>query len=64
VTGDAAVLVPYADARSLADAVGALLADPGRREDLAAAARRRAAELPTLADVLAQVQFVYTRVLG
>jgi glycosyltransferase involved in cell wall biosynthesis len=64
VTGDAAVLVAYPDAPALADAVRALLADPGRRAELAAAARRRAGELPTLADVLAQIEFVYARVLG
>ncbi len=39
--GDAAVLVPPRDAASLAGALDALLADAGRRGELAAAARRR-----------------------
>ena len=40
--GDAAVLVPPRDASSLAGTLDALLADPARRAQLAAAARRRA----------------------
>jgi glycosyltransferase involved in cell wall biosynthesis len=64
VTGDAAVLVPYGDAQALAGAVRALLADPERRAALQAAARERAATLPRLPDVLAQLEAVYSRVLG
>jgi glycosyltransferase involved in cell wall biosynthesis len=64
VTGDAAVLVPYGDAQALAGAVRALLADPERRAALQVAARERAATLPTLPDVLAQLEAVYSRVLG
>ena len=64
VTGDAAVLVPYGDAQDLAGAIRALLADPERRATLQAAARERAATLPTLPDVLAQLEAVYSRVLG
>lgn len=64
VTGDAAVLVPYGGAEALAGAIRALLADPQRRAALQAAARERAASLPTLPDVLAQLEAVYSRVLG
>ena len=39
--GDAGVLVPAGDSGALADAVEDLLADPGRRDRLGAAARRR-----------------------
>jgi len=37
-----------------------VLADDARRADLRAAARVRAAELPTLPDVLDQLRVVYT----
>jgi len=40
--GEDAVVVPPGDAAALAAALGALLADPGRRVELAARARRRA----------------------
>lgn len=46
VVGDGAVLVPAEDAAALADAVVALAGDATARGQLAAAARRRAAELP------------------
>ncbi|HET9038895.1 MAG TPA: glycosyltransferase, partial [Gemmatimonadales bacterium] len=39
--GTAGVLVPATDEQALADAVGALLADPARRRALGQAARRR-----------------------
>jgi MMP alpha-(1->4)-mannosyltransferase len=44
VVGDAGVLVPVADDAALADAIAALLADPGRREALGRAARARVRE--------------------
>ncbi|UNX56038.1 glycosyltransferase [Georgenia sp. TF02-10] len=59
VTGDAAVLVPGGEPAALAEAVRTVLADGARRAALAAAARARAAELPTGADVLAQLRRVY-----
>jgi glycosyltransferase involved in cell wall biosynthesis len=59
VTGDAAVLVPVGDPVALGDAVAAVLADDPRRAALRAAARARAAELPTPAAVLAQLDAVY-----
>jgi len=59
VTGDAAVLVPVGDAAALAGAVAAVLADPSRRADLAAASRARAATLPGVAEVVEQLRDVY-----
>lgn len=64
LVGDAAVLVPYGDADSLAHAVAALLSDPARRARLAAAGRARAAELPTEDDTVAQVLSVYDELTG
>jgi glycosyltransferase involved in cell wall biosynthesis len=59
VTGDAAVLVPVGDAAALGAAVAAVLADGARRDALRAAARARAATLPALGDVLAQLDAHY-----
>lgn len=62
VTGtDAVVLVPVGDAAAVAAAVAGLLDDPVRRASLQGAARRRAAELPGPADVLAQLLATYRR---
>jgi glycosyltransferase involved in cell wall biosynthesis len=63
VTGDAAVLVPPGDAAALAAGIAAVLDDPGRAARLRAAARDRAARLPTASEALAQVRTVYGRVL-
>ncbi|QZN84411.1 glycosyltransferase [Cellulomonas sp. C5510] len=59
VTGDAAVLVPVGDAEALGAAVAAVLADASRRDTLRQAARDRAARLPQLPDVLAQLETHY-----
>lgn len=59
VTADAAVLVPVSDARRLAEAVRAVLTDDVRREALRAAASARSAELPGVAQVVAQLLRVY-----
>ncbi|NIZ93227.1 glycosyltransferase family 4 protein [Kineosporiaceae bacterium B12] len=59
VTGDAADLAPVHDVGALAAAVRALLDDPAMRARRGADARRRAAQLPTDADVLAQVRRVF-----
>jgi hypothetical protein len=48
----------------MAAAIRRLLADPARRAELSVAARARADSLPRLADVLAQLEGVYDRVLG
>ncbi len=63
VTGEAARLVPYGDAAALAEQISGLLADPEEAARLGAAARRRAAELPSRADTLAQVQRCYRQVI-
>ncbi|MFE9256945.1 glycosyltransferase family 4 protein [Streptomyces sp. NPDC006879] len=59
LVGDAAVLVPYANAAALASAVCGLLDDPQRRAGLASAGRRQAATWPTEDDTVAQVLSVY-----
>nr|WP_276610728.1 glycosyltransferase [Kineococcus siccus] len=64
VTGEAADLVAVHDVDGLAAAVLALLTDPGRRQRRAADARRRAAQLPSDADALAQVLRVHDAVRG
>ena len=57
VTGDAATLVPVGDVPALAAAITAL-ADPAARHAAEAASRRRARELPTAEDLLAQLDEV------
>lgn len=59
LVGDAAELVPYANAEALARAVARLLGDPAERERLAAAGPRQAASWPTEDDTIAQVLSVY-----
>lgn len=62
LVGDAAVLVPYADPGALASAVRALLDDPARCAELAAAGRARAATWPRLDDACEQLMGVYAAV--
>ncbi|MFD5819598.1 glycosyltransferase family 4 protein [Streptomyces sp. NPDC127038] len=57
--GDAAELVPYGNAKALADAVVRLLADPERREALREKGARQAATWPTEDETVAQVLSVY-----
>ncbi|MGQ4381186.1 glycosyltransferase family 4 protein [Streptomyces sp. SAS_267] len=57
--GDAAELVPYGNAKALADAVVRLLADPQRRETLREKGARQAATWPTEDETVAQVLSVY-----
>lgn len=59
VTDEAAVLVPVGDADGLGAAVAGVLADAARRDALRAAARDRAARLPRLPEVLAQLEAHY-----
>ncbi|MEV0304944.1 glycosyltransferase family 4 protein [Streptomyces prasinus] len=59
LVGDAAELVPYRNARALADAVVRLLGDPGRRDELRAKGTRQAAGWPTEDEAVAQVLSVY-----
>jgi glycosyltransferase involved in cell wall biosynthesis len=61
---DAAVLVPPDDAGALAAAVLAVLDDAALAETLGAAARARAATLPTPEMALARAHAVYRRVAG
>jgi glycosyltransferase involved in cell wall biosynthesis len=64
VTGDAALLVPAGNAPALAAAAATVLDDPATAARLRAAARERAATLPTASDALAQVCELYERVLA
>jgi glycosyltransferase involved in cell wall biosynthesis len=59
LVGDAAVLVPPSDPAALAAAVSGLLADAGRRAELAAAGLLQAATWPDEAATVAQVLSVY-----
>jgi glycosyltransferase involved in cell wall biosynthesis len=61
VVGDGAVLVPPGDAPALARAVRALLADPDAAAALRGRARRRADDLPTDTQALAQAVGLYQR---
>ena len=63
VTGDAALLVPPGDPAALAAGIAALLDDPARASRLRAAARQRAARLPSASDALDQVTTLYRRAL-
>ncbi|MFJ4835740.1 glycosyltransferase family 4 protein [Streptomyces sp. NPDC088747] len=59
LVGDAAELVPYGDAKALAETVVALLDDPARRELLKDRGSHQAATWPTEDDTVAQVLSVY-----
>ncbi|MGA4842840.1 glycosyltransferase family 4 protein [Streptomyces sp. G45] len=59
LVGDAAELVPYGDARALADAVVGLLPDEGRRAALRDRGTAQAATWPTEDETVAQVLSVY-----
>nr|WSW70043.1 glycosyltransferase family 4 protein [Streptomyces sp. NBC_00995] len=59
LVGDAAELVPPANAQALARAVTRLLGDPAERDRLAAAGLRQAASWPSEDDTIAHVLSVY-----
>ncbi|MET7988984.1 MULTISPECIES: glycosyltransferase family 4 protein [unclassified Streptomyces] len=59
MVGDAAELVPYGNAKALADAAVRLLADPARQEVLREKGARQAATWPTEDETVAQVLSVY-----
>ncbi|WP_326795139.1 glycosyltransferase family 4 protein [Streptomyces sp. NBC_01808] len=63
LVGDAAELVPYGDARALADAVAALLHDPAHRAALSAAGRAQAGTWPTEDDTVTQVLSIYDELM-
>jgi glycosyltransferase involved in cell wall biosynthesis len=56
--------VPPGDAGALAGAVRDVLDDAGERDRLRAAARARAAQLPTGEDAVRQVREIYARLAG
>lgn len=60
VTGEGAMLVPALDPAYLSRCILDLLSDRPRRQALREAALERAQELPTTADVVAQLMSVYT----
>ena len=62
--GEAAELVPVGDPAALAEAVVALLADPGRRARLAQAGRERTASWPDEAGTARQLVAVHRELLG
>ena len=62
--GDGAALVPVGDAAALADAVTALLADPARARELAAAGSAQAATWPDEAATARQLVALYRELLG
>ena len=64
LVGDAAVLVPPHSARALAEAIGRVLSDAAFAAELTTRAQRRARELPTADDVVAQVLACYQAVLS
>ena len=64
LVGDAAVLVPPGDPTALAAAVSAVLADEGRRAELAAAGPVQAETWPDEAATVAQVLSVYDELTG
>ena len=63
LVGDGGVLVAAEDPQALADAIRRVLADPAAAARLAAAARVRAAQLPTDEDVTASVLATYHRAI-
>lgn len=64
VVAETGLLVPPGDPAALAEALLALLDDPGRRSALGAASRRRHAEHFTLERMVAETARVYDAVLG
>lgn len=64
LVGSAAMLVPPNDQPALDQAVRALLADPDRRAELAAAGKQQAVTWPTEADTTTQLEAIYTELLG
>ncbi|MFF1356876.1 glycosyltransferase family 4 protein [Streptomyces sp. NPDC058297] len=64
LVGDAAELVPYGDARALADTVTRLLSDSARRDQLRERGTVQAASWPTEDETVAQVLSVYDELTG
>jgi glycosyltransferase involved in cell wall biosynthesis len=64
VDGETGLLVPPADPGRLAEAICALLSDPGRANLLAARGHQRMREQFTLESMIARTETVYERVLA
>lgn len=64
LVGEAAVLVPYGNPKTLADTVTRLLRDPARRAGLAAAGPVQAATWPTDDETVAQVLSIYDELIS
>jgi glycosyltransferase involved in cell wall biosynthesis len=62
--GDSGIAVPYGDADAVANAFRRLAADPAARGELAARARRRAADEFSAEQMIEGTRAVYDRVLG
>ena len=63
-SGETGLLVPFGDTAALAQAVGTLLTDPGRRAALGRAAQQRAGEHFSAAVVVPRYEALYRRVCG
>lgn len=61
-TGETGFLAPFGDTAAMADGIIALMADPGRRAALGAAARRRAREKFSAAAIVPRYEALYRRV--
>lgn len=64
VTGSAARLVPYPDAGAMTTQITEVLTRPQEADDMRAAARARAGQLPTAADALRQALGIYAKVIA
>lgn len=61
--GVSGLLVPARDAGALAEAIGSLIADPGRRESMGRAGQKRAIERFSLEGTVAETEKLYERLL-
>jgi len=63
VAGETGLLVPAGDAPALAEAVGRLLADPGRARQMGAAGRRRVEALYDVRETVRRIESIYDELL-
>jgi glycosyltransferase involved in cell wall biosynthesis len=64
VIGDAGFVFPEGDAQALADAIGLLMQDDGRRQDLARRGRERVLQCYTHERIAQETYRVYCQLLG